>query len=206
MAKKTFDYFLKFEESALAAQESAALINNVLNNFNEKDLYPQLEKIHDLENRADSVKHDVHMSLSRDFLPPIEIEDIAELAECLDDISDYLEDILLTLYSFNITSIRPQALEFSSLILKSIEAVVMVVKELRNYKKSSKLKPATIQINQYENEGDKLFVNAVRDLYTNESDPITIIKWTRVYDYLEKCCDAMEDVADVVDGIILKNS
>lgn len=206
MAKKKFDYFQKFEESALAAQESAKLVNDVLNHFDAEQLYPQLEKIHALEHRADNVKHEIHTYLSKDFLPPIEIEDIAALAECLDDISDYLEDILLTLYSFNITSIHPQALEFSTLILRSIDEVVKVTKELSNFKKSAALKEYTIQINQYENEGDKLFVTAVRDLYANESDPITIIKWTRMFEYLEKCCDAMEDVADTVDGIILKNS
>ena len=206
MAKQRFDYFGKFEESAYISQESAKFILDVLTDFSEEKLPAQLEKIHKLENDADQIKHDIQASLLKDFLPPIEIEDIMQLGEHLDDVMDYMEDIMSTMYSYNIIDIKPQAIEFCRLLVKCSELLVNVTKELRNFKKSSLLKPMVIELNQCENEGDSLYISALRDLYTNETDAVTIMKWTKLYDFFERCCDAMEDVADTIENVILKNS
>ena len=206
MAKQRFDYFGKFEESAYISHESAKFILDVLTGFSEKKLPDQMEKIHKLENDADQIKHDIQASLLKDFLPPIEIDDIMQLGEHLDDVMDYMEDIMTTLYSYNITEIKPQAVEFCRLIVKCSEVLVNATKELKSFKKSTLLKPMAIELNQYENEGDSLYISALRDLYTNETDAVTILKWTKLYDYFERCCDAMEDVADTIENVILKNS
>ena len=206
MAKKKFDYFEKLEEMAKISQKSAAEIIKILKDFKPDKLPKQLEEIHVLENASDDIKHKIHKNLSRDFLPPIEIEDVVALSESLDDVMDYMEDVLQTLYAYHITEIRGEALEFATLIATCTNSLVKAIHELKNYKKSAELKTHIIEINQFENDGDKIYLDALRNVFTEENDPLTVIKWTKALDYFERCCDAMEDVADIMENVILKNN
>lgn len=207
MAKKKYDYFGKFTEMALITQASAKYLHRILKKFDPDKLPKHMEEIHRMENEADELNHKIHKNLSKDFLPPIEIEDVAALCNTLDDVMDYMEDVIRTIYAYNITEIRPDAIVFAGLIEQCTNALVKIVSELKNYKKSSKLKEHIIEINQFENEGDRLYLEALRKLYTEEKkDPIIILKWTKAYDYFERCCDAMEDASDIIENVILKNN
>ena len=80
------------------------------------------------------------------------------------------------------------------------------MKEFRNYKKSQEIKKLIVNINGLEEEGDKLYIMSIRNLYTTSKDPIELMTWTDTFKYFERCCDACETAANVVESVIMKNS
>lgn len=204
--KKDYNYYDAFYRLSETAYKAAAHNHETIKNFPPKDMAARLDEMHEIEHEGDEIRHDIMTNLAKEFLPPIDLEDITELSGLLDDVVDYLEDILLTLFSFNVSAIKSEAAEFTVIILKSATAMRALMKEFKNFKKSSELKKLIIEINQYENDGDKLYVEAMNKLFSEETDAIEVIKWTRMYDDLEECCDTFEQVADAVENIVMKNT
>ena len=139
-------------------------------------------------------------------LPPIDREDIMELSGTIDDVTDSIEDVLLRLYMFRITSLREDAVSFVSIICDCCCALKKLMVEFPEFRKSKAIKDMIIEINHLEENGDKLYTEAMRRLYSESGDAVEILSWTAIYDRLEKCCDKCEDVADVVETVILKYS
>ena len=204
--KNSYNYFDTFIKLADYSCRAASIVDEVLHNFNENDLPAVLVKAHEIEHAADEQKHEMMEALAREFLPPIEVEDIAEIAQLLDEVTDSVEDVLIKLYAFNIKSIRPAAVAFSEIIVKCCGMLKETITQFGNFKKSTTLTKSIIEINRLESEGDELYTQAMRDLHVNSNDPIEILTWSRMFDYLERCCDTMEDVADSVENIVMKNS
>ena len=207
MAKKENNYYFEsFIKGMSFASEAAHMLKGSFENFDASGIRTQIVEMHAIEHSADMVKHDMMERLVKEFLPPIEREDIVELAHTIDDVTDCIEDVLQRMYMFNITSLRPDAAKFTDVIADCAEALKDMMCELHNFKKSTVLREKIIQINNLEEAGDRLYSEAMHDLYTNEKDPIAVIAWTAVYERLEKCCDACEHVADKAEQIVLKNS
>ncbi|MEG0017394.1 MAG: DUF47 family protein, partial [Hydrogenoanaerobacterium sp.] len=103
-------------------------------------------------------------------------------------------------------SMRPEALKFTDVILKCCITLKTVMEEFRNFRKSTTIQASIIEINRLEEVGDALYSTAMRELYLNCTNPIEIIAWTQTLDCFEKCCDACEHVANVVESVIMKNS
>ncbi len=200
------DYFKRFVDlidfSVQAAKELCALLKD----FREADLGTLLDSLHRIEHEADEAKHRVMEDLAKEFITPIEREDIVQIVRQIDDITDAVEDVLLKIYMYHVTSIRPEALEFADLVVRCCEALKTMFQEFRNFKKSKSLLDAIIEVNRLEEAGDKLYVQAVRTLYEKGTDPIVCMAWTEVLGQLEHCCDLCEDTADNVEEIIMKNS
>ena len=107
---------------------------------------------------------------------------------------------------YNVTEIRSDVKEFAALITRCCAALLIVSRELYNYRKSTLLMPKIAEVNSLEEEGDRLYAEATHRLYVEETDPVTILVWTNIYDRLEKCCDSCEKVMDMVELVITKNS
>ena len=144
-------------------------------------------------------------NLLKEFLPPIEREDIIQLADQIDNVTDSIEDIALRLYMYNIKTIRDEAFEFVKIIKSSTDTMKQMMDEFPNFRKSSSIHKYIVEINDKEEEGDRLYTAAMRRLYIESDDPVEIVVWTQVFQCLEDCCDACEDVADIVESIIMKN-
>jgi uncharacterized protein Yka (UPF0111/DUF47 family) len=144
--------------------------------------------------------------LAREFITPIEREDIVSLADAIDNVTDTIEDVLLRIYMFNFTKMREDAVKMAAIIVKCCEALREAVVEFANFRKSQILHKLIIEINRLEEEGDDLFVKATRALFVNEKDPVQILAWRETLDYLEKCCDACEEVSEVIESVMMKNS
>jgi hypothetical protein len=205
MAKKGTDYFEMFTAGVSYSCDAAALLSQCFAQYDPQTLRERMEQMHEIEHTADGVKHTMMHCLVKEFLPPLEREDIMELCNRIDDVTDCIEDVLLRLYMFNITSLRPDAAAFADVITKCCSALESMTRELSNFKKSTSLREKVIEINHLEEEGDRLYTQAMRRLYTEETDAITIGAWTELYNRLEKCCDSCESVADVVERVVLKN-
>ncbi len=207
MAKKDSNYYFdSFAKGIAFANEAAAMLQECLKNYDPANVQAHLDEMHTIEHTADGVKHEMMERLVKEFLPPIEREDIMELAHSIDNLTDNIEDVLRGMYMYDIKALRSEVSKFTDLIVRCCASLTEVAAELPNFRKSTKLQPKIVEINGLEEEGDALYVEAMRRLYTEEKDAVSILAWTTMYNRLEKCCDCCEDVADTVEQVILKNS
>ncbi len=207
MAKKhDAFYFDTFVEAVDCACRAATILDETLRNFNPEKLPQQINVIHEVEHEADCKKHTLMEALAKAFITPIEREDIMLLSQNIDDLVDKIEDVLIRLYCNNVRAIRPDALVTSGLIVKGCSSVRQLMTEFANFKHSKKLRQLIIDINTLEEDADRQFIQSIRDLHVNSSDPMEVFCWHELYRYLEHCMDACEHVADIVEGVIMKNT
>lgn len=207
MAKKQDSfYFDNFVACAEDSCRAAQMLKEALENFRPETLKEQLDKIHEVEHSGDAKKHEMLDHLAKEFLPPIEREDIVSLSQNIDNMTDKVEDVMLRVYMNNVQDIEPNALKMTDVVIQCCDAVRDLLIEFKNFKRSRTIKQLIIRINDLEEESDKLFIESIRGLYTEWDNPIRIIAWRDIYIYLERCADACEHVADVVESVIMKNS
>lgn len=207
MSKKTDDfYFDNFVASAEISCEAAQMMRDTLANFTPEGLLEKRVQIHEIEHRGDGKKHELTDVLVKAFITPIERDDILKLSQTIDDVTDSIEDIIIHMYINDVKEIRPDSLAFADIIIRCCEAMRDILKELRNFKKSKSMRPLIIELNRLEEEGDSFYMETMRRLHTEETNPMNVIAWREIYEYLEKCCDACEDVGDIVQGIAIGNA
>jgi uncharacterized protein Yka (UPF0111/DUF47 family) len=144
--------------------------------------------------------------LVKEFLPPIEREDITTLSQEIDDVTDSVEDVLLFVSMFNIKTIRPEILKFTELIADCCKSMYEALVEFQNFKHSKTLHDKVVEINRLEEVGDGLYFEMMSNLFRSSKDPVELMTWTEILHKLEKCCDNCEDVANVIEQIVMKNS
>ena len=207
MSKKQDSYYFQnFIACAECSCQAAQLLKKAMANFDQDALLSQMDEIHKVEHAADLKKHELLNTLVKAFITPIEREDIILLSQNIDEVTDKIEDVMLRLYYNNIQSIRPDSLELVSIVVKSCDMVKLMLKEFASFRHSKSLRDHIIAINTLEEQADQVFVTSMRELHTTCTDLVEIICWREVYFYLEKCTDACEHVADVVEQIVMKNS
>lgn len=204
--KKSYNYFEKLFELVGYSCECADLLHDTLVNFDVRTIDEKVDEIHGIEHSADLAKHEMITRLACEFISPIECEDIVSLSQEIDDITDCIEDVLIKIHMFNISGIKPEVFKFTLLIKECCNALKVALAEFSNFRKSSTLKEKIIEVNQLEETGDKLYYKTVHNLYATSKDPVELLIWTEIYEYLEKCCDACENVADIIESIVMKNS
>lgn len=203
---KNFNYFEALVTFTDYSCQAAELLHSIIVNYDTEKLEEQMNQMHEVEHAADIAKHDMMRYLSKEFITPIDREDISNLGQQIDTVTDTIEDVLMQLYMYNIKTIRKEALEFSETIVGCCKALKTAMEDFHNYKKSKNVTENIISINNLEEAGDQIYKRALRTLHTTSTDPIEIMAWTKNFDCLEKCCDACEHVADVLESIIMKNS
>ena len=204
--KKDSYYFDTFVELVNYSCQAANLLNQIMNNFKAEELPEKMKEMHEIEHSGDQARHVMIRKLAKEFITPIEREDIMALADAIDNVTDAIEDVVMRMYMYNITSIRPQAVKMTEIIVKCCNSLKTALGEFINFRKSQNLHQFIIEVNQLEEEGDRLFTEATRDLYCNCNDFREVAAWDTTFHYLEKCCDACEDVADAIENVIMKNS
>ena len=208
MAKKTaYNYFRFFIEMSECAKNAADYLSKCFANYENEDIKEMLEKMHEIEHNADLKKHEMSEKLLREFLPPIDRDDIVELGNALDQVVDGIEDVVLRLYMFDVRSIRPEAREVVDIIGGLCGQLGELLADFEGFKKKlPALKEHIIAINNLEEQADKIYIEAMRTLYTGTAAYAELSAWKEIYDFLERCCDRCEHVADAVETVILKNS
>lgn len=204
--KKNYDYYGAFVKLVDYSCECANLLNETLNHFDLSKMEENLKTMHTIEHTADLAKHELMEQLSIEFIAPLEREDIVKLAQEIDDITDTIEDVLIKLNMYNVVSLRPELLEFSDLIVQCCVSLKVALEELHNFKKSSTLKSKIIEVNDLEEKGDALYFSSVYKLYRNNETATDLFIWTEIFSLMEKCCDACEEAADMVESVVMKNS
>ncbi|MFA7637166.1 MAG: DUF47 family protein [Monoglobales bacterium] len=206
MAKKKFDYFNYFKEVSDLICEAADHLHLALHNHDTSTLQEKIDVMHEIEHKADCAKHEMTKYLAHEFITPIEREDIISLAQALDTVVDNMEDVLLRIYMFNVESIKTEVLEYSDVIIKCAKELNGVLVEFKNFKNSEIIKSRIVAVNNFESDGDKLLVDGVRNLSINPGSDKDLFIWTDIFEHLELCLDACEDVTDIIEEVIMKNT
>jgi predicted phosphate transport protein (TIGR00153 family) len=203
---KDYNYFEAFVNLSKFSLNSAEILHKTLSEFDVTKIEEKIREMHNIEHSADIAKHDMLNRLVKEFLPPIEREDITSLSQKIDDVTDAIEDVLMCIDIYNVQTIRPEILKFTEMIVQCCKSMDVALVEFQNFKRSKRLHAEVIEINRLEEEGDALYMNGVRNLYKTSKDAIELMVWTEIFRKLEKCCDACEDVANDIENIVMKNS
>ncbi|MDR2655056.1 MAG: DUF47 family protein [Oscillospiraceae bacterium] len=203
--KQSFNYFDAFVDIAEFACQSSLLVDSVLNNFHADELDYYKDTIHKFEHEADERNHAIMNALAKEFIPPLEIEDISDMANMLDTVVDDIEDIIIKLYAYSVTRIPQCAIEFSKIILPCCQKLKEAVQELPNYKKSPSLNGYIVEVNNFESEADELYISSMHKLH-QQTDIREVMVWSRMLDGFEKVCDTCEDAANLIHNIVMKNT
>ena len=199
------NYYEEFIKNANISLEMSNILKEFIENYENNDAKGIEKKVHLLENEADQNLHCLRNFLIRDFLPPIDREDIMLLANKIDDVIDDIDEIVINLNIFNILTLRKDISNFVEHINNFCKFQKEMMDKFKISKKLEDVNELIIEINRLEEHGDKLYENAIKNLF-QEKDPIEIIKWKKIYTSFEECFDSFESVADTVGEIVLKNS
>ena len=199
MPKKSI-FFTLFSQHAENALEAARALDTLVNDFTVTE--DKVRNIHAIEHYGDKLTHQIIEELNGTFVTPLDREDIVGLASKLDDVTDVCWDVAEMISLYKVTSIRPAAIRQARTL---VQAATEVVASLENLEKLKGLEPHWIKIHTLENEGDAVFREAVADLFARTTDPVEIIKWKDIHGLIEVAIDRCEDVANIVEMIVVKH-
>ena len=195
----------KFYEDFLAAADNLVAAAKLLDEMLSSDP-PSVGKaaeIKELEHRCDYLTHEIFQRLHKTFVTPIDREDIHALASSLDDVMDAIDAAAHLFQQYQITQVRDGVRQFSRIIVTATEQIRLA---LHHMKEHEAVTPSVVEINRLENEADRVHQEVISALFIDEKDPITLIKWKEIFDYLEGAVDSIEDVSDVIQGVVLKHA
>lgn len=195
-------FFDFFDKHAQIIVKSAKEFQNMANTSSH--IVESAEKIKALELEADSITHHCDEMLHKTFITPFERDDILRLVSKMDDIVDYIEAASASLVVYKLTQMTGASQDLADILVACTLEVEAAVKRLRHMRNSTEIRQHCIQINRLENEADLILRNAIGELFENEIDARNIIKWKEIYENLENATDRCEDVADIIDGVILE--
>jgi len=165
-------------------------------------IWDKADEIKEVEHKCDFLTHEIIQRLNRTFVTPLDREDIHALARSLDDVMDAIDaaGALIRLYRLN--TVRPGVREMARIITASTEQIRIAVEALE---KHTSVVAAAVETNRLENEADRIHQQAVSQLFDDERDPIAVMKWKETLDFLEAATDRCEDVANVLEGVVVKH-
>jgi len=164
------------------------------------------KRIKEIEHETDVITHRCVEALHKTFITPIERDDIYRLITRMDDIMDFVEAASEHLALYELHAMTPEIKDLADILVRAVEQIVVAVRGLRDMRDAKPILAACVDINRLENEGDTILRNALARLFREEKDPITIIKWKEIYEDLETATDRCEDVANIIEGVVLEHA
>ncbi len=203
MPKETsfFDFFE--EHAALTVEGAKEFLSMVSTGAN---IETKARRIHDIEHETDVITHRCVETLHKTFITPIDRDSIHRLITRMDDIMDFVEAASERIALYELTVMTPDARDLADVLVRATEQVRVAIKGLRDLKNPQAILKQCIDINRLENESDQILRRAVAKLFREEKDPIVVIKWKEIYENLENAADRCEDVANIIEGVILEHS
>jgi predicted phosphate transport protein (TIGR00153 family) len=201
LAPRDREFFDLFEEAGGNILRAAGLLEEMLRDFPERS-----ELARDIlicEQDGDRITHDIIQRLNQTFVTPIDREDIYELASALDDVVDYTEEVSDYLGLYKIEAPMTQAQDLARVLHAAGRQIAEAMPRLRGFKDITHY---TVEINRLENDGDRIVRGAIASLFDNGIDPMVVIRWKDIFERLEEAIDATEHVANILEGIVIKNS
>jgi predicted phosphate transport protein (TIGR00153 family) len=201
LAPRDRHFFDLFEEAGGNIARAAALLEELLNEYPERNELAR--EILICEQDGDRITHDIIQRLNQTFVTPIDREDIYDLASGLDDIVDWIEEVADFFGLYHIEAPMTQAQQQARILNMACQQVALAIPRLRGFQD---IHHFTIEINRYENEGDRVVREALASLFEAGIDPMLVIRWKDIFERLEDGIDATERVANILEGITIKNT
>ncbi len=205
LVPKDKNFFKLFSQSSNNLVEISKTFSELANA--PKDRRQELQKkISDLEHVGDEITHQIFTELSSNFITPFDREDISYLASSLDDIVDYIHGSAKRIDTYKIDDISPAMKKLCEIIEHSAKEIHIAVSNMKDMNNAVRIREAIVRINSLENHADDVFDTAIADLFDNETNAIKIMKVKEILSNMETATDKCEDVANVIETIIVKNS
>jgi uncharacterized protein len=196
-------FFELFIESAENLRTAAELLQDLIADYRDVELKAQ--RIADREHEGDEVTHAIIRRLNTTFVTPMDREDIYSLATALDDVVDAIEAVADLFVLHRIEAPRPEMVAQIDVLVRAAIQTEQALGALQDMDRD-KLEPYWIEINRLENEGDRLYRRAVADLFSGDHKAMDVLKWKEVIENLEEALDGLENVANIIESIILKHA
>ncbi len=194
-------FFDLFEEASQNIFKAAKLLKEMLDNYSQCE--EKAKEIFDTEYEGDRITHEIIRHLNKTFITPFDREDIYNLASKLDDVLDLIEAATDRMIIYKIEEPTIECRKLGGIIHRMAEVITWGVSNLKSL---GHVYDHCIEINRLENEADRVTRDAIGRLFEEEKDPIAVIKWKEIYEKLEDTTDSCEDVANILESVVLKNA
>jgi predicted phosphate transport protein (TIGR00153 family) len=202
---KSDDFFSDFEAQAATVVEGAKLLKDLLDDF--QDVRRKCQAIKDVEHRADDITHRAFARLHLQFITPFDRAEIHRLLSRIDDVLDLADAAAERIGLYDIDQVLPEARELATVLVAQVEKMQEAVRGLRNVKKDREaVLEACKEMNVLENQADTLTRRTMAKLFKRGNDPLTVMKWKEIIDLIEDATDRAEDVANVIEGVVLEHA
>lgn len=195
-------FFDMFEKAAQNVVKGTRALHDMLVHYEQTQ--EKSKVILEIEHEGDILTHEIIDALNKTFITPIDREDIHALASSLDDILDYAEGVADRFDLYRMGKPSEEALKLAQIIVDASEQIDKAIQGLRDLKHPRRVLDRCIEINRLENDGDKLFRQALAKLFSRENNAMEAIKWKEIYENLELAIDRCEDVANVIESVVVK--
>ena len=204
LSTKEDKFYTLFINNAKIAHEAALMLNEYVGNISEKQ--ELLKSLKEIKRNGDLKVHEIIEELNKTFLTPFDREDIYSIAKEMDSVVHYIERSASRFDMFNVVSLRNGAKELCEMIVKITFEQVEMMKNFSRMNKNGLVIVKIQEINKIEEDGDTVSRSAIKQLFSDNVEAIEVIKWREIYRVLENTLDACEDVANLVEGVVMKNA
>ena len=197
-------FFVLFEQSAVNIIKASKALKEMLDKWQFIDSC--MAEITEIEHEGDSITHQIMSLLHRTFVTPFDREDIAMLAHTMDDVVDFIQSAADAMFIYKIKNPTPRSKELADVIVLAAAEMGKAVASLGHKKEFKQMLEHCVEINRLENAADRVYRAAIGELFESATDMADLIKWREIYEHMETATDRCEDVADVLEGVALKNA
>ena len=197
-------FFDLFEESARNFVTAAGLLNELMDKC--EDVEEMVRQITELEHHGDTITHLIMAELHGTFVTPIDREDIAQLAQRMDDVMDSIDAAAMRMMLYDITKPTERAKELADIVVRVTSETSKAIPRLRRSSELSHMREHCIEINRLENEADDVRRSALAELFRDRVELAEVIKWREIYEHMENAVDRCEDIADILEGVMIKRA
>jgi predicted phosphate transport protein (TIGR00153 family) len=199
---KEEQYFALFAQMTSYIYDASSALVEMLGD-KKGDYSGYVKRIKEIEHECDNLTHTVSTRLNKSFITPFDREDIYLLSGALDDIVDLIDDAARTMMMYNVHESTAHATHFADVIQRMSIELHEVVKTLE---RPNGITPRLVELHRLENEGDETYHKAVAELFLNATDPLHVLKWKDIYEKLEAAVDRCENVANIIESVIIKHT
>jgi uncharacterized protein len=197
-------FWSAFTDHAKQTTQAAKLLIEMLEHLDRREALANEIKL--LEHRGDQITRDTVHALHNTWITPLDREEIHGLITRLDDVLDFIEAASDRIALYEISEVRPEAIDLAKTLLASAQEIEKAVSMLSNIKDAKPILALCIEINTHEHDADQIFRRALARLFNEKNDPLEVMKWRDILDALETATDRAEDVANIIEGIVLEHA
>jgi len=195
-------FFVLFEQGAQNTVKIAQQLRDMV--YVWENVRERVGIINDLEHQGDAITHQVMSQLHRTFITPFDREDIALLAQSLDNVTDSIYAAADAMLLYKVERPTGKAKDLADIVVQTVAALEEAVSEIHGHIEREHLLRHCVEVNRLENMGDDIYRSAMAELFVESTDVAYLIKWREIYDHMESALDSCEDVANVLEGVALK--